>query len=67
MSTETDIAVINQKLDDLKQDTQEIKKSLFGNGKTGLKDRVNTLEVKFWIIFVMLIPITICGIRMLIE
>lgn len=67
MSNEVDIAVINQKLDDLKKDTEEIKDSLFGNGHKGLKARVIILEVKFWIVFVMLIPVAVYGVRMLIQ
>jgi len=47
------IGIFETKLDDIKEDTTDIKKSLDGNGHKGIKARVTILEVKFWIIIIL--------------
>jgi len=70
MKMEAVIAVIEEKLTGIKEDTTEIKDCLFGNGHKGLKTKVVILEVKFWIIIilslVLLAPISVGAIKGLI-
>jgi hypothetical protein len=44
---ETRIALLEQGMKDMKGDIKEIKDSVVGNGKIGLKTRVDRLETKF--------------------
>lgn len=67
MSTETDIAEIKTNLINIKEDTTDIRNAVFGNGGKGLKTKVIILEVKFWIIFVLLTPIAAWTLRGLIK
>ena len=63
MATETDIAVIKTKLLGIKSDTTDIKNCLFGNGHKGLKARVTVLEVKFWILIILMTPISCYAVK----
>lgn len=49
---ETRIALSEQKVLNLQKDIMEIKSAVVGNGKIGLKTRVDRLEVKFYTIVV---------------
>jgi len=42
----------------IKQTVGDIKGAVFGNGRKGLKDRMSEIEVKFWIIIILLIPLS---------
>jgi len=65
MEQETDIAVIKDQLRAIKTDTQEIKTCLYGNGRKGIKERVDVLEVKLWILLILLIPLAGWGMKLL--
>ena len=65
ITTDTDIAVIKEQLKNIKADTTEIKQCLFGNGRKGLKSAVNALEIKFWILLILLIPLAAWGLQRL--
>ena len=67
MSSETDIAVIKTELKSIKKDTTEIRECLFGNGHPGLKVDVTTLKVKFWIVFILLLPVAGWALRGLVK
>ena len=43
-----------------------IEVGIYGNGKPGLKDRITTLEVKLWIVFILLIPVACWSIKQLV-
>jgi len=53
MSNEVEIAQIQRDLKYIKEVVTEIKNSVFGNGSKGIKGRVIELEVKFWILFIL--------------
>ena len=55
---EPTLGEIKLELEHIKAGTIDIKISLYGNGHTGLKDRVFSIEVKFWIILLMLVPLS---------
>ena len=52
------IARIEEQVRALTQSTDKILTGIYGNGTKGLKERVKELEVKFLILFALLIPIT---------
>ena len=67
MSVETEIATMSTQLKGIKEDTGEIKNVLFGNGGRGLKVKVIILEVKFWILLVLVIPIWYCAVKAILN
>ena len=54
---ETTLAEIKVELSHIKKDTETIMKGIYGNGTKGLKAKVVELEVKFWIIVILLLPV----------
>jgi len=65
MSVETDIVTMSTQLKGIKENTEDIKKAVFGNGSKGIKVKVIILEVKFWILLVLILPIWFCAVKML--
>ena len=47
----------------IKQTVGDIKGAVFGNGRKGLKDRMSEIEVKFWIIIILLAPLSVYSIK----
>ena len=47
----------------IKQTVGDIKGAVFGNGRKGLKDRMSEIEVKFWIIIILLVPLAVYSIK----
>jgi len=60
MATLNELKII---LDDVKKDTDTIMAGVYGNGTKGLKSRVVEIEVKFWIIIILLVPLSAYVIR----
>ena len=65
MSVETDIATMSTQLKGIKENTEDIKKAVFGNGSKGIKVKVIILEVKFWILLVLILPVWYCAVKLI--
>ena len=61
------LAEIKLELEHIKKDTSDIKNCLFGNGHKGLREKVTILEVKFWIIILLIAPISIYAIKEMLK
>ena len=66
-SVETEIAEINVILKEIKETTATIHTGIYGNGTKGLKARVAVLETKFWILIVLLVPVSVCALEFLLR
>ena len=51
------IAKLEAQIETLIESNKKIMLGIYGNGNKGLKERVTELEIKFWIIFILLTPI----------
>ena len=68
MATEAEkTATLVAQLKGIKDDTEDIKAAVFGNGSKGLKVKVVILEVKFWILLILVLPIWYCSVRLLLH
>jgi len=63
MTTEIELAEIRKDLKYIRETVCEIKTSVYGNGSKGLKARMIEVEIKYWIILVLLVPVEIWIIR----
>jgi hypothetical protein len=59
----TAITRIEEQVKHIRETTDDIKQSVYGNGSKGLKTRVIVLEVKTWIILILMIPLTVVILR----
>ena len=63
MDNEIELAEIKKDLKYIKETVGEIKTSVYGNGSKGLKARMIEVEIKYWIILALLVPVEIWMIR----
>jgi hypothetical protein len=63
MKTEVTLAVLGERLDNLAEDVKDIKHTVCGNGKPGLKmevDRLNQRQkIRDWILGTVLVPLAL--------
>jgi hypothetical protein len=60
------IARIEEQVKALAHSNDKILRGIYGNGVKGLKERVKELETKFWIVFVLMLPMACYAIKELI-
>jgi len=49
----------------IQDDIKLIKLGIYGNGSLGMKARVTILETRFWIIIILLAPLTVWSVKAL--
>jgi len=54
---------LETKIEELLRTTEKIERGIYGNGVTGLKERVKALEIKFWIFIVLTVPLVGCALK----
>ena len=62
---ENSLARLEAQMEVLMEKTSKIERGIYGNGATGLKERVSNLEIKFLIFGALVTPVTIYALKQL--